>query len=100
MTPIIEKGKKISVGKMILLSGIITASGANVYAIAGPLERTAEPYQEQSLNDRKEMKRAQRSQKLRLPACDKVNGKLECGGENPKERALKAPQPIEETLSK
>lgn len=85
---------------MILLSGIITASGASVYAYAGPLERTSEPYQEQSLNEKKEMKRSLRSQKPRLPACDKVNGKLECGGQNPKERALDTPQPIEETLSK
>lgn len=91
---------KLPVGKMILLSGIITASSAVSYASAGPMERTTEPYQEKSLNQKKEMKRFSRSQKPRLPACKNVNGKMECGGENLKDRVLENAEPVEETLSK
>lgn len=97
--------KKMPIGKMILLTGIVAASStafadnAKFERSSSPLERSSDSY----LNEtRPEAKKATTKIKERphLPACDNVNGKLECRGTNPTVRSLKFPQPFEDNFTK
>jgi len=106
-----NREKRMSVGRMILLSGIVaaTSSVASGAINAGPLERSSDSYSDEAeaamvnttRNTNSESKNMTGFKKRKpIPVCDKLNAGLECSTDAGKTRALKFPEPVDEKITK
>lgn len=109
--PFFHRTRKVSVGRLILLSGIATASSSVAYGAktSGPMERSSDSYSKEAVtSDSASTRNTDPTSKNMtgfkkrkpVPVCDKLNASLECSTDAGKARALKFPETEDERISK